>query len=108
MAKISCHPIFSCRKKKERMGTKIYPEASKAGNSLRFNPCRIAATLISMEPKKMAYARMTRQLSIEANHDLCSRVALFLSKICEQEQAKIPSMTKRYIMPFALSCRRAP
>ena len=54
MAKISCHPIFSCRKKKERMGTKIYPEASKAGNSLRFNPCRIAATLISMEPKKMA------------------------------------------------------
>lgn len=73
--------IFSLMNTHERMGTNTYPRDSSTGMSFRFTPLLIAVMFKSSEPKKMAYASITLQLSIDASHDLCVLSALFFRRI---------------------------
>ena len=48
-----CLEIFSAKKIRESIGTKIYPEDPKIGISLRFTPYFSPMMLIRVDPKKI-------------------------------------------------------
>lgn len=85
--------ISSFSTRNESKGTKTYPSDSKIGKSLRFTPLLIAVIFIIKEPKKIAYAVITRQFNIERMSDLCFLFALFFRSSCEHEERKIPITT---------------
>lgn len=62
--------ISSFSARYDNSGTKTYPRDSNIGISFSFTPLLMAVMLMSKDPKKMAYATMTLQLSIERKKPL--------------------------------------
>ena len=80
MPKITRPSICSFNNKKDKRGTKTYPNDSSIAISFSWIPLLIAQMLINREPRNMTYAKITRGLTIVYMCDLFAVIALFFNK----------------------------